>query len=372
MGRDVSEEGLSLREQAMQFLQHPDIHDAPRERKVLFLESKGIPSDEIHRLLDAPASGNDAPEIDVHAPDPQLTEPHAEPTTKPETDSAEPTSPPSAPSSELPTTGPPLAPDAGPSAAPPIITYPEFLVAAHRARARPTALLAQPLLLPALYTTAFLAASSYALSALALRPMHDALSAARTDLLATARRRLDELTARLEGAVSALPAVPASGRRGGGAGADADADADAGSEVSDPTELFHRDVGVQTLSTPPSPSTSESGRTPGGAAEAHGARLRALREHATALQDAGERGAAAERAAGEGVAELRRYLEGLALARRGGGAPGLAFGVVKERGREEDEVARVRAEIRSVKGVLLSARSFPGGVMGRARAFGSG
>lgn len=32
----------------------------------------------------------------------------------------------------------------------------------------------------------------------------------------------------------------------------------------------------------------------------------------------------------------------------------------------EDEISRVKAEIRGVKGVLLSARNFPGG-MGRAR-----
>lgn len=32
----------------------------------------------------------------------------------------------------------------------------------------------------------------------------------------------------------------------------------------------------------------------------------------------------------------------------------------------DDEIARVKAEIRGVKGVLLSARNFPGGV-GRGR-----
>lgn len=32
----------------------------------------------------------------------------------------------------------------------------------------------------------------------------------------------------------------------------------------------------------------------------------------------------------------------------------------------EDEIAKVKAEIRGVKGVLLSARNFPGGV-GRGR-----
>ena len=378
MGQEAPEDELSLREQAVQFLQHPDIRDAPRERKRSFLEGKGIPSNEIHRLLDAPASDGGASAPETHAseheptkarPDPAAADSEtgpAVPASSIPEPAAEPPVTDSNPSAEPPATLPP-ATDPTPSAAPPIITYPEFLVAAHRARARPTPLLAQPLLLPALYTSAFLAASSYALNALALRPMHDALTAARVDLFATAQHKLDELTARLEGAVSTIPPLPAAARKS------VDVEGDAGSEASDPAELFHRDVGVQTLSAPPSPGASATAAAgPVGAAEEHGARLRALRERVAALRDAGDRGEAEEKEAGEGVGELRRYLDGLARGPKGGGASGLSFGVVKERGREEDEVAKVRAEIRSVKGVLLSARSFPSGFTGRARAFGNG
>jgi hypothetical protein len=44
-------EGGTLLEQASRFLDDPAIRDAPRERKVTFLESKGVRSEEIEELL---------------------------------------------------------------------------------------------------------------------------------------------------------------------------------------------------------------------------------------------------------------------------------------------------------------------------------
>jgi len=41
----------TLREQAAKFLQDPSIQDADRERKVAFLESKGVQRDDIEALL---------------------------------------------------------------------------------------------------------------------------------------------------------------------------------------------------------------------------------------------------------------------------------------------------------------------------------
>lgn len=61
---------------------------------------------------------------------------------------------------------------------------------------------------------------------------------------------------------------------------------------------------------------------------------------------------------------LREYLDGMAFV-----PPSYNFGYGGTNGvgkkEEEDEISRVKLGIRGVKGVLLSARSFPGGVRGR-------
>ena len=49
-----------LLQQGTEWLQHEDICDAPRERKIMFLEKKGLNQPEIHRLLEA--SQSDSPE----------------------------------------------------------------------------------------------------------------------------------------------------------------------------------------------------------------------------------------------------------------------------------------------------------------------
>ena len=41
----------SLLDQAAEFLEAKDIRDAPTERKISFLESKGLTNEEVHRLL---------------------------------------------------------------------------------------------------------------------------------------------------------------------------------------------------------------------------------------------------------------------------------------------------------------------------------
>lgn len=50
----------TLREQAAKFLQDPSIQDADRERKIAFLESKGVRRDDIEALL-----GKDPEEVAV-------------------------------------------------------------------------------------------------------------------------------------------------------------------------------------------------------------------------------------------------------------------------------------------------------------------
>lgn len=62
---------------------------------------------------------------------------------------------------------------------------------------------------------------------------------------------------------------------------------------------------------------------------------------------------------------LREYLDGIAYV-----PPVYGFNNgygSSSTSKEDDEIARVKASIRGVKGVLLSARSFPGGVRAGAR-----
>lgn len=47
-----STEPKTLREQAAKFLQDPSLRDADRERKIAFLESKGVKRDDIEALLE--------------------------------------------------------------------------------------------------------------------------------------------------------------------------------------------------------------------------------------------------------------------------------------------------------------------------------
>ena len=367
----------SLLDQASQFLLHDDIRDAPRERKVTFLESKGLRPAEIDELLDvlsATDPNTDAsPDAPLDTPSPATPSVPAAPNA--DASRAAPSSAPepaldSSSSSEPPSPAAPAPSTTESSSQPPIITYPEFLARAHAARPPPRPLLSHPAVAPALYISAVLGASAHALSTFVLRPMHDALTAARGELFGTAQKNLDELNAKLEEAVSVVPALPkpagtASGegrrrRRREGSNWEEEEDEDE-DEDADPTELFHRDVGVQTESAPPSPDSAAAGAT-APAVQVHEARLERLHAHAAELQDSDASEAAEEKGARDRVDELRMYLDRLAI----GQGVRVQEGRLVEQG--PDEVAKVKAEIRSVKGVLLNARSFPR-VAERAGAF---
>jgi hypothetical protein len=54
---EISTDAKPLLEQASRFLEDPAIRDAPREKKVAFLQSKGVQADDIERLLPLVPSG---------------------------------------------------------------------------------------------------------------------------------------------------------------------------------------------------------------------------------------------------------------------------------------------------------------------------
>lgn len=226
--------------------------------------------------------------------------------------------------------------------------------------------------------------------------MTSALTAARHDLAATALADLAKLNARLEGVVSELPPrLARPPEAAGGEGAE-----DEESEDEDPTELYHRDVGTQTASSPPrssadSDDSSDAPSTPREATPtttkttAHTTALRAIHAHLSELLTEDCSVAVADESVRDRIADLQAYLDGLAYASpsygnggaggvygmygngsgSGGGGGGWGWSSGKGGGGgEEDGIARVKAEIRGVKGVLLSARNFPG----RTRGSGMG
>lgn len=138
----------------------------------------------------------------------------------------------------------------------------------------------------------------------------------------------------------------------------------------DPTEMFHRDIGVQT-SLPVTPSLSRPASP--GPEWTHLSdqtfRLTSLKTSITGLIEASTSEGHETNDLSTTVSILREYLDGLAYVAPsyGYGSPyGGSLGGSSAKD-PDDEIGRVKASIRGVKGVLLSARSFPGGVGVRAR-----
>jgi hypothetical protein len=61
---DPNAQHTSLLEQATRFLEDPAIRDAPREKKVAFLESKGVDDKEIETLLGAESHQSNAADLE--------------------------------------------------------------------------------------------------------------------------------------------------------------------------------------------------------------------------------------------------------------------------------------------------------------------
>lgn len=239
------------------------------------------------------------------------------------------------------------------TAAPPIITYPEFLVQAHK----PPPLITPSRVLNCTYGAAAVAALVYGASKWILNPMQDGLSEARHDFFTHSQTKLDELNERLSKVVTNIPDP-----KQGGASSDVDGD-EADSVTSDPTELYHRDMGTQT-----SPPPTRRSSLPGGAAQAYkdpvtyqvGA-LAIIKSHLDELATGSEKTAEAYKDRQETTNKLRHYLDGLTY----GGASYVwqssedAMALRNGNGSKNDEIENFKKEIRAVKGLMLSAKRFP-------------
>ena len=200
--------------------------------------------------------------------------------------------------------------------------------------------------------------------------MLDSLTDARHSLFETASSNLKTLNQKLSDVVSVLPYTHPQGH--------GEAAEDVESITSDPTELFHRDTGTQT-SAPISPALSSYSSPPAHDGTdamtpivSQGVSLRSLHTHLASALDSSYRVAESDETLEHSVQALQYYLEGLRFGRLRlpirptDSAAGRQSGVVEgqaasdDRG-VEDEVAKVKAEIRGFKGALLSAKNFPSG-----------
>lgn len=197
-----------------------------------------------------------------------------------------------------------------------------------------------------LYGFGGLSALVYGTSKLVLEPMVQSLTDARVELHETAKTDLTKLIEKLEAVVSEVPA-PAKKEV-------AERDDDENSSYDDPTELFHRDIGVQTSfpSTPAEPAALPATETAGQKQARQLAKLVAsakeVHEGMAGHTEAFEEVKAEMEALGRDVYQLTYSHLNLESAMYG------------NRSEPDDEIKKVKENIRRVKGVLLTTRSFPG------------
>ncbi len=327
--QDSPEPRAPLIDSASKFLEDDAIRDAPIERKKLFLESKGLTEAQVDDLLEFRQPPKAATEDD------NGLEPHE-------------ASQPAPPTTSTPPLSQNQTPSTPPKDNPPIITYPEFLLHAQK----PGPLLTADRLLTSLYIASGAAATIYGTSKYLLEPMLSSLTSARHSLFDRAGANIDTLNKKLESAVSKVPDMPPRFKN------DDDDDSDTESITSDGARFFNRSAGTQT-----SPRLSRS--ISSASAEADEA-ISPAQDHASALLGIHSKlsgllppDGEPNNPLGDSISQLRSYLEKLPYTSTI--HPGSKAG----RKRETDAVANVKAEIRGVKGVLLSARNFPSGVTAR-------
>lgn len=345
----AGDSGTTTLDQARKFLQDESVRESSREKKVEFLKSKGLGEADINTLLDeTDSSAAAAASTTINtttAGTQQATK--AEPRAEPTHDTARAFSNPDTKTDQ-----------------PPIITYPEFLTKP----AKPPPLITASGLLNSLGIVAGLSTFVYGATKYLVSPMVDSLTEARVDFHENANKNLSQLVEKLEHAVSEIPeSYHTAGKRAGthipaGEYTDAAEDDDA-SSYDDPTELFHRDVGVQT-SPPPTPgglsyptTTASSKHSSAVTAQQHADKLGRL---ITSIRDLSTDLASQA----DGFGEAKSVLEDFGRDLHTLTYPPESFGVGSgylygaARSEPEDEIKKVKNNIRSVKGVLLSTRSF--------------
>lgn len=386
---------LSAVHHVRKFLEDPAVKDAPLDKKKAFLLSKNVSEDMIYQVLGS-IDAQDATDTDgsKEAARQEFEASKAEPSTDGSTEAAKQEfdaskKSPQPPSYVRTTDGSTEAakqefdaskavsfsaaefkatnPSTTPAPAllrrdvPPIITYPEFLVQPQK----PPPLVTVSRLINATYIAGALTASAYALSKYIIAPMADNLNDARHDLfehtidhVSEFNDKLSKLVSTVPSSVKSLPQTPAEF-----------ADFDNESVTSDPTELFHRDVGTQTspsLSRRPSVASDIEVIRPDTVPLKQTNRLEIMKSHISEILEGSESNGASNQTLQESISETRHYLDGLYYT-----PPSYSWnadnslntsGTSKDK--QPDAAVALKAEIRGVKGVLLSAKRFPSGRVG--------
>ena len=235
---------------------------------------------------------------------------------------------------------------------PPIITFPEFLLHTQK----PPPLITVNRILNTLYTVSGVTTVLYGTSRFVINPMIESLSSARHSLFSTASQNIEALNEKIERLVSVVPEPRAA--------ANHNSHISEGSSVEfNPTELFHRSVATQTISRnsrSASPVRSELASTASLRINQH-TRLQSLHTHLADLLTSTNTLGDSPGLVTNRLKETQHYLDTLSYSSvfMMNGRP--------EEASKDDKVARVKAEIRGFKGLLLSARNFPSGVGARGR-----
>jgi hypothetical protein len=312
------------------FLEDPGVKDEPVEKKREFLESKGIAQAVIDQELGQKSTPSPQPSINT-AEFASFKEASQPPRAQPQ---------------------PPAR-----IVAPPIITYPEFLEDARK----PPPLITPMRVLNATYIASAIAAIAYGASTFLVKPMAASLTDARHDFATHGQSKIDELNERLSKIVSKIP-EPKS------ATDVADLD-DVESVASDPTELFHRDIGTQT-SPPVTPALSSAAQSEiKTTADKQNDRLTIIKSHLDEMLSGLEAGEQPAKDRLEETNKLRHHLDNMMYRVQTQNVWSTGFGADQKPGSDADDaIEEVKKEIRGVKGVLLSAKRFApvGTVSGRA------
>lgn len=219
-------------------------------------------------------------------------------------------------------------------------------------------------------------ATIYGTSKHLVAPMIESLNEARHSLADTTLANLTKLNTKLEHTVSE---IPISQQQISSAFDEVRDDQNPPSETSsdsDPTELFHVDVGTQTspfISRPSSPtrdSVTSTGDTLAKLTKQE-ARLKDLHHHLSDIMQAGSGVGEADTVLADSIEALTSYLDDLIYNSPYYHGSNHAYGTLlattgtrtaaRNNATRDDVVAQVKAEIRGIKGVLLSARNFPAG-----------
>ncbi|KZM19213.1 uncharacterized protein EKO05_0006433 [Ascochyta rabiei] len=323
---DVKSSGLL--DQASRFLEDANIRNAPREKKVVFLQAKGVSAEDIETLL-----GKAIPED--ASPDLEAAGARAWSTTPPKPVEAAPTTPPR--TREI----------------PPIVTYPEFLAQTEKA----PPLITTKRLVNTAYVAGGLMATIYGLSRYIVAPMAQDLAEARHDFATHTKEQLQELNKKLGGSVSVDPATKV--KKSVSEMGDDVSEAD-----SDPTELYHRDYGTQTtpnLSRRPSVADTDAHPT----VTAHEKRLKMISSHLNEIAANRTNSHVAHDSLQTKVSDLTSYLNDMSYQSQYyssmNGLYGGSYGLPSGKDGKKDQMEILKQDIRAVKGVFLSARNFPTG-----------